>query len=169
MAGGRREPPSYYSGAPQRAPIVAPVAHGTQHDSRYAGRGGTCAGRPSAPQRAQPPDRDASSGRRAWPHARRIATWSRGTVLTAVARVAQRRAVPSVRASARDRNPRSPRSPRSLARARARRRILCARQPAPDAPAGAYVEGALPCGAIPLIAGRTERRRARRRKAPPAP
>lgn len=66
------------------------------------------------------------------------------TAVAPVARVAKRRAVPSVRASARGRNPRSP---RSLARARALRRIDCARQPAPDAPAGAYIEGALPCGA----------------------
>lgn len=33
MAGGRRKPPSYYSA---RRSALAPVAHGTQHDSRYA-------------------------------------------------------------------------------------------------------------------------------------
>lgn len=33
----------------------SPRSHGTQHESRYAGRGGTCAGRPSE---AKPPARD---------------------------------------------------------------------------------------------------------------
>lgn len=42
-------------------------------------------------------------------------------------RAAKRRAVPSVRASARDRSPRYPRNP---TRARGRSRIQCARQPA---------------------------------------